>query len=156
MSDVRTLADKLKAAPSASNTLGRSVLLTDSNGKLNKADVAQFSRTAKMRIGDGEVVRISNLESAFISCRGTMSGRCLLVWVSIYGSGTINRLTLEKIYGGATYKLYVNGSSENACIYVAVNTSNTDYVAVTSLFGETPIIEKVSALPSDAFQITFD
>ena len=156
MSTIKNFKDVVKGATPLSSTLGYSVLLTGSSGSLNKADVTQFSRTAKMRISDGEVVRISNLESAFISCRGTMSGRCLLVWVSIYGSGTINRLTLEKIYGGVTYKLYVNGSSENACIYVAVNTSNTDYVAVTSLFGETPIIEKVSALPSDAFQITFE
>ena len=155
MSTIKDFKDVVKGATPLSSTLGYSVLLTGSSGSLNKADVTQFARTSKMGISAGEVLRISSLQSAFITCRGTQGQRCALIWFSIYGSGTIIRLTAKAIFASPVYKFYVNGTSENACIYVTISSSNSDAVAVTSLFGETPIVEKVDALPSDAILLDF-
>ena len=51
MSDVRTLADKLKAAADVSNTAGLNVLMTDASGNLMKTSSLRFN-----------VIPLSNME----------------------------------------------------------------------------------------------
>ena len=155
MSDVRTLADKLKAAPSVSDASNRSVLLRGANGSLESISAGYFPQTVKVRFHANEVLRISNIESVFIACCGRTAAKAALIWVSSYGAGTSVRTRVVKFYLNPTYEFYYNGPSEDACVYVRLNSENNDSVAVTSLFGETPIIEKVSALPSDTTPMTF-
>lgn len=155
MSGTRTLADKLKDATAVSDTSGASVLMTDASGSLEKASVSLFARTVKMRLYKGEAIKISNIYSSFIACRGSLGSRASMIWVSAYGDGTSIRTKCAKIYHEGSYAFYVNGASEQACVYVTVNSENNDQVAVTSLFGETPIVKKVSSIPSDATPMQF-
>ena len=155
--NLKTLADKLKTAPSVTDTSGALMLMTDANGNLKKAGVSLFARTVKMSLRKGEIIRVSNIYSSFIACRGHMGSKAALIWVSSYGDGTQLRMRSVKIFQDSTYEFYVNGASEKgACVYVIVNSENSDYVAVTSLFGETPVLEKVSSLPSGTTTLAFN
>lgn len=157
MMQTKELIDVLKAAPSVSDATGKSILLKDSNGSLSAVSGSAFVRTAKCQIPANTVLRIKGITSVFIAVRGTIGPRSLLVWISTYGEGTTIRTQWAKIHTCASYKLYINGPSETqACAYLVLNdVPNGDWLAVTSIFGEQPIIEQVASLPSDVALISY-
>lgn len=157
MSTTKTLADKLKAAPSVSDATGLSILMTDSNGNVKSGIPNAMLPTMRgLYLPQNAIVRIRNITSVLISLRGRLGGRSALIYVTGYSPGTNLRIDLSAIKLHYQYSWYVNGNSESvATVYLCISSPHEceDYLSVVSLAGEIPAVEIVSSLPSDAQQV---
>ena len=154
MSSTKKLMDMVSSLPSTSETSGKSIVMAN-GGALERVSSTAYARTVKASISASSVLRISNIESLMIATRGSQAARCALLWVSSYGPGTTQRISHHFIKYSSVYRFYINGSSDStACIYVAVDSSSADSIAATSFFGQTPVIETVAAVPSDAILLS--
>lgn len=162
---VKALSDITSAYVTALGTSGNYLTWTK-NGVTNNITVPYASNADKLggysitgfagrstgSLPANGIVRIAlSLQSCFISVIGINGNRTALVWVSGYGEGTTLRNKAKIIHAGGNYSFYINGRSENGCVYVKSSWGNyTDTVVVTFINGGRSAITAVSAVPSDA------
>lgn len=113
---------------------------------------SDFTRIKTVKMSSDKVVRISLLQQAcFVTINGTNGDRNAAIYAYGYGDGTLTRNCIRVIKGNSNYEFYINGSSENSCIYIkSLWPDNNDVVSVIG-FGE---IAPQSSVPSDSTKIT--
>ena len=110
MSDLRTLADKLKAAPSVSGFSGGSLLITNANGGLSKAPISEFKlANLYKKESNGNVISLRDFTTKYIE--GKYVGTILSDVVYSHAEAWYVRLKGELTINMQTYSVEIMKSS---------------------------------------------
>lgn len=155
MSETMEMTDYVNGLPLTASTNGKTALVTNGE-ELERVSLGAFARQVSASMTGSAAIKISNVTSVLIAVRRTVNSEGALIWVSSYTAGQASRTIAKSIHSPNKYGWYINGASDSrAAVYLTSASPTNETVVVTSLFGEQPIIEKVSAVPADATPLSF-
>ncbi len=110
MSETKTLADKLKAAPSVTDSSGKTVLLTDANGDLSKTTIVAFADKLVSHLLEGEDLN-DIMDASFCTYFASTSNTCLnkpngvsAFYLRVFRNSGNGRIQILTDYNGVEYQ----------------------------------------------------